>query len=535
MNRMSLEKIKTLAFSTPSDAIGLIDIPYAMLDEESGDYNSCVDEFTEITAYYSIYESGANFTQQLGSNDILPSDLRYKKAASQIKKEARFLFSQTPDIVVRPKMNLDEVDEKEMVPYQDLINTVLDKNNFQDKIIKASRDCFIGKRIAILINFNESNGVQVSFIDALHFIYEMDGTGGNELKKFVVFENLNGAINSSDRRIFVKKYEKENSKVYLTEMIKDGNNNLIETLTDRSLILFDYIPAYIVLNDGLTNDKCGVSDIAEVAQFEGVYNKIANSDIDAGQKSMNPVKYTVDMSKDSTENLPTGPGAYWDLQSDQVAENSHPSVGLIAPTMNHSEPINITLKRINTAINEQLDVPDVNTESLQGIVSSGKTLKAIYWPLIVRCNEKMKTWAPALKFMATVIIEGGKKYPNTIKKYEVDKLPDTPYFIDVDVNYPLPEDETEEKQNDLSEVSANCMSRRSYIMKWQGVSAKKADEEFQKILEEQSALDGDIGEPMEQYDEDEDIDDLGIEEDDEKEIESMFDEELGTILDEEGL
>ena len=137
---------------------------------------------------------------------------------------------------------------------------------------------------------------------------------------------------------------------------------------------------------------------------------------------------------------------------------------------------------------EQCAVPNVSPEALKGVVSSGKTLKAIYWDLIVRCEEKMLAWRPALEFMAKCIIEGARLYPAVIDKYIEDKLPDQPYTIRVDNQYPLPEDEAEEKQIDLAEVNAQTMSKKAYMKKWRNLTEDEADAEIRQIAMERQIL-----------------------------------------------
>ena len=137
---------------------------------------------------------------------------------------------------------------------------------------------------------------------------------------------------------------------------------------------------------------------------------------------------------------------------------------------------------------EQTAVPNVSPEALKGVVSSGKTLKAIYWDLIVRCDEKMLVWRPALQFMAQCIIEGVRLYPAVAKTYIDDPLPDATYEIRVDNQYSLPEDEAEEKQIDLSEVNAQTMSKKAYMKKWRNLTDEEADEELQQIARERELL-----------------------------------------------
>ena len=118
---------------------------------------------------------------------------------------------------------------------------------------------------------------------------------------------------------------------------------------------------------------------------------------------------------------------------------------------------------------------------MSGSITSGKALKAIYWPLIVRCKEKMKTWAPAIKHIVSSIIDGAIEYQNCAKQYTSMALFPIAYEVHVKQNTPLPEDEVEEKSIDLSEVQANVMSKKFYMKKWHGLTDDEVDEELKQI------------------------------------------------------
>ena len=215
---------------------------------------------------------------------------------------------------------------------------------------------------------------------------------------------------------------------------------------------------------------------------------MSNADLDAGRKSMNPTKYVVDMESNSTKNLSTAAGAFWDLGSDQNLDNPHPLVGLLEPTMNYSQALNTSLERIKTTGYEQIDMPNITLDSLQGAITSGKGLKAIYWPLIVRCKEKMKMWGPRLRQVVHIIIQGAMVYPNCIKQYTNDSVVAVDYEIKVTQNLPLPEDEIEEKNMDLSEVESKVMSRKSYMKKWRELTDDEVQEELEQIALEKQLL-----------------------------------------------
>lgn len=461
-------------------------IPYAVISSElQGTIKSEFQvELNHIKGYYDFYEKGSNFVPDSSDGSYVPSTLRYKKARSIIDKEARFLFSKTPDfkVVVDSK-------NKNNTELQDFLDLVLKKNNFSSELLKASKDCFIGKRVACFVNFNEEKGITVSFVNPLEFYYETSGSDTRNLTKIIAFYNTVKSRNAAERRVFKKKYELKNGVCYLTEVIYDGSGKVIEELCVDVNTGLTFIPAVVIINEGLVGDIRGESEMEYLDAYEAEYSRLANADIDAGRKTMNPIRYTIDANPDSTSNLTTKPGAFWDIESDPNNQNDNKAqIGMLESSMAYSEPLKTTLDRIDTMMHEQTDVPNVNSEQLQGVITSGKTLKALYWGLIVRCDEKMLVWRPALEFIATTIIEGAKVFPVVFKHYDISGLPDLEYEVNVENNYPLPEDEVEEKTMDLAEVSSQTMSRKAYMKKWRNLNDDEVNEELRQIALESQLL-----------------------------------------------
>ena len=465
-------------------------IPYFLLDEElSSSMRSKYErEFTQINKLYNIYNKGSVFVTEGSNSDYVPSKLRYKKAKMIINKEARFLFSNAPTFNVNP----DDVDGKnkdQNTILQDYLDKVLELNNFKGDLLKSLKDCFIGKRIAMVVNFNE-DGITLTFLKATEFIYETDGSRNDNITKFVTFFQLNDCDSLNEQRWLKKKYVKEDGVVYLEENVYDGTGELIETTFPKSEIRLSYIPVAVVLNDALTGDYLGNSELQELIDYEKYYSKLANADMDAERKSMNPIRYTTDASTESTKNLSTSPGSYWDLQSDEdKAETRTVKVGTLEAQMNYSSPLKTTLDRLENEMYAELDVPNITSEQLAGVITSGKTIQALYWGLTVRCDEKMLAWGYALQFIARTIIEGGILYPEYIGRYtEEKKLPDIEFDILVENNYPIPEDIKEEKELDISEVESNIMSRKAYLKKWRKLSDNEAMKEIEQIQLEKQML-----------------------------------------------
>lgn len=472
-------------------------IPYGLINEEvsEGYANDVLQELTQICGYYKVYKEGAAFATEGSNGDYIPSQLPYKMSASLINKEARFLFAEAPDVQISPKGDLGKTTNEtknQITIMSDLVKTILDTNKFEQQLIKAARDCFIGKRVACLVNFNEFDGVTVTFLPSTQFLYEYN-ISGSKLQKFVAFIITKDSINLDEKRIFKKKYEVEvgtNNKpvVYLEEAMYDGAGALIEVVTERQPILLDRIPAIVILNDGLTGDNDGESEVDLLKSYESWYSKLSNADIDSERKSMNQIKYTVDMDAASTEGLSAAPGAHWDLGSDQNLDNPHPMIGTINPDTSYSTALADSLDRIKSTGYDQVDMPDINLQTMSGAITSGKALKAIYWPLIIRCKEKMKTWGPQLESMVSIIIDGSLVYPNCIKQYTDDVLTQVGYEVDIEQNIPIQDDEVEEKNVNLAEVTAQVMSKKSYMKKWYQLTDEEVAEELEQIAIEKQIL-----------------------------------------------
>ena len=133
-------------------------------------------------------------------------------------------------------------------------------------------------------------------------------------------------------------------------------------------------------------------------------------------------------------------------------------------------------------MHEVLNIPLLNNQDLKGMITSGKTMKALYWRLITRCEEKWKAWKPALEWMIRAILE-------ISEVYEIEKIPSLENYSVIAKNqYPLQEDEDNEMALDLQKVNAQTMSRKSFIKKWGNLTDDVADEELKQIQLEKQML-----------------------------------------------
>ena len=131
-------------------------------------------DMREILALYNIYEEGAGFDLDSQSGDYIPADHHFKIVRSIIDKEARFLFSQPPVITLEDTVTQNRDSDGKVInrlePNQNLVNIVLEANHFKSKLVRAAKDCLVGRRIAIAVDFNEK-GIDISFMPSLEFYH----------------------------------------------------------------------------------------------------------------------------------------------------------------------------------------------------------------------------------------------------------------------------------------------------------------------------------------------------------------------------
>ena len=441
--------------------------------------NEVIKEMNEIIKLYDIYE-GPGQDWIVDEKDYTPTKKKTNYIKKLIKEEARFLFGKTPIFTVQVE---DDKYQEQVEEINEYINKLLKDNLFEDKLVKGARDCFIGKRIAIKLHADTiTKTIRVMFVPSLEFVYEPFEDRVDELKKIIFFHQMNQEQDKSKQVIWKQKYEMVDGKCILNEGFYNGNGDLLETLAVNVDLKLSGIPAYVILNDGLSGDLQGESDVEEILENGIEYNKLTSEDLDALKKGMNRIIYGTDVDPEASKHFKLKPGAYWDVSTDIASDGKQAQIGTIDTDFNYDTRMENTLNRIKADMHEVLNIPMINNSDLQGMMTSGKSMKALYWQLITRCEEKMMSWRPALEWMVRAILEMNEVYAiNTLPKLEN-------FDVVVENQYPLQENEDEEMTLDLQKVNAQTMSRKTFIKKWANVTDDIADEELKQIQLEKQML-----------------------------------------------
>lgn len=434
--------------------------------------NTVLQEMNEILTYYNAYDGNLSTSVDVENADYEPSVKKVNYIKKLIKEEARFLLGVTPDINI--------ISDNEEA--QEYLDKVLEDNLFSDKLVKAGRDAMIGKRIALKLNIvgqGDKQRIGITFAPSLEFVYEPSIEDESELDKIIFFYTAKEHEEKSEQRIWRQKYEMIDGKCYLTEGLYDGEGNPVDIKHDMDDTGLNFIPCYVLLNDGLSGDT-GESDVADLMNIQENINKMSSQDLDALLKGMNEITYGIDIDNNAIQHFKNKAGAFWDIVTEPTRRDSKAEIGLLSKNFSYDNRIENVLNRMKSEMHELLSIPEVDSSSLQGTMTSAKAMRALYWSLMNRCEEKWSQWGAMLKWMATAIMEISEVYG----LYSINTF----YSVEVENHYPIPDDTLEEMAQDLQQVNSEAMSRMSFFKKWRNNSDEEAIAELKQIAYEKKLL-----------------------------------------------
>lgn len=442
-------------------------------------------EMNEIINYYKYYEGeGLDWLKSTTDYVATEKDTNYIKKL--IDEEARFMFSKPPYFNINVEGN-EEV-EKKLNKY---LRRTLKKNLFNNDIIKATKDFLIGKRIALKLVANKvTNKIEIAFIPSLEFVHVPKIDNVKELEQIIFCYQLEENISRENQRFWKQKYYMNKGYCYVDEAIYDGTGKVIKIIKDNENTKLPFIPCYVIMNDALTGDTKGKSDVKPLIENQKAYNQLTSEDIDTIIKGMNRIIYMLNVDDDSIMEDDGKPkisykaGSVWNLEKDkQAGEGDKAEVNTIGSDFAYDQRIENALDRILTDMYDSLSIPKLNTDDLKSLTSA-KAIKAIYQQFTSCIEEKMTSWIPMLEWMVEAIIEMSRIY----KIGDLPNIDIEDVEIIVQNQYPLPSDEYEEMANDMQQVNTQVMSRKKYIEKWHNVPGDVADEELKQIQLEKQML-----------------------------------------------
>lgn len=468
-----------------------------------GIYGNHLERVEKLNTLYDIYEGKQKWD--------LPSGLDYKPTqiiTNLIKKlidtKARFMFGMEPFYDVKQTLP-DEPNEQGLTPKadeaqekEDMLHKILRDNKFHSKLIKAFKDSCIGGQVAIKLWGRVDKGLKLIFTPAQEFVAIYDEDDIDTLRKVIFIYGLNDATLSKDQRIKKQEwelveYENGSSRCILNEGVYDGQGELIEVIEDNRDTELDFIPVVVITNGGLTGETEGKSDVEQLWSNQDAYNRLTSDDIDALRFNLFPQYVATDADGQSLDSMKIAPGSLIDLQSDssQLAGGKQAKLETLETKFAYADKFKDTISRLQNNMHDLIEVPNVSLDQLKGLMTSGKSMRALYWGLIAACEEAATEWEPALEQMIDYLFRIIQQY----NLYGMASVAAYDTALEITRTYPIQEDTDTQKKIDMEEVVTEVRSRKSYMNKWG--EYESLENEMEQIQREMSIFSTDTDLTME--------------------------------------
>ena len=428
---------------------------------------------------YGIYD-GAGQVWETKNQDYTPTKRIINHIAHLIKEENRHMFARAPEITINP-VGDDEKNKERCKALENWLRRVLEDSGWQAMLPKAGRDACIGKRVTLKLTGGPKQPIRVGFRPALESFSDSDPEDSTRIERIVfLYSTTPGVEEPAAQRYFFQKYYMENGRCKMDEIIYNGFGSPVEERRKGADTGLDCLPAYTIINDGLTGDPIGESDVADLWDCADAYNHLTSDDQDALKFNMFPQRVFEDASEDSLAQIKIAPGAMIDLQTDPAAIDRQAKYGMLEAGFNYDARLENHLKRIKSDMYALMCVPEGTPEDYKAMGISGKAMRALYWKLTSRCEEKWASWDTALKWMVHTLEKMAVAYGQGAEFAGAD------YTVTIEHLYPIMDDEEEERELDLREVAQKARSIKSYVEKWQPNT--DADGELKQIAQERAML-----------------------------------------------
>lgn len=438
-----------------------------------------IREQSELIRLYELYDGPGQMWETRSGMDYVPTKRVTNNIKYLIKEVARFMFSRTPEITIQPIGEKEENAER-CAKLEEFIRKTLQESRFSGSLPKAGRDCFIGKRVALKVTGGPRQPLRVSFRPALETWALYDQEDAGKLLTLLYLSQTREGEREEEQRFWYQLYQEDGGQVTVSEIVVNGRGQTIEERLKDQVLPIPYIPSVMLINDGLTGDTSGESEVAQLQELANGYNRVTSDDSDALRFNMYPQTAFFDASPESLKAIKVAPKAILDIQTDATKMDGQAKAQTLESGFSYDARIENHLNRLDRDMRKMMGVPPKSLDEYKASGISGKALKALYWPLITKCEEKWAEWDTALTFMVRCL------YDLAVAYGQADGFMGAEFTVGIEHLYPLTDDEEEERALDLREVAQGARSIQSYIDKWRPNA--NADDEIQQIIKEKRML-----------------------------------------------
>ena len=503
-------------------------------------------ELEEVQLYYEYFDGfditdlnsdyGQTWKIDEDKLDYIPTREIRNHLRQLVKKQSRFMMSQEPELIFNPVI---EGREKQAEQKRILFDSILRQSKFWSKAANALTDATVGKRVLMAVIGNEGEPVDVRFypmpqfsytVDpkdtsrllAVDIVYQDERTRGMdkeaqlwhhyryEMKAGAKESGITSALEDVEEECWLTYAltDGESNQIYITEdgetTIKESSAKLVEiednignkiqvplAVLESAPTGLSQIPARVILNEPLTNDVYGNSDVKDLITIADNMNRTISDLRDALRFRMFEQPVIIDGSTKSLQGMKIAPNAVVDLKTDTSASigagggSRQASVTSISSNFNFLPSVQYYLDEAKRSMYELMDQP--LPEKVQS-APSGIAMQFLFYDLMSRCDSKWVEWDSAIEWLVSMMEEILEKV-----SVSIEPLPENLKSawqeittLTINHNYPLPADEQAKRQTAMQEVQTSVRSHQSYIEEFS--RNENAEEEWSRILEEAAQL-----------------------------------------------
>ena len=502
-------------------------------------------ELEEVQKYYEFFDGfditdmnsdyGQTWKIDEDKLDYVPTREIRNHVRQLIKKQSRFMMSQEPELIFNP---VAEGREKQAEQKRILFDSILRQSKFWTKATNALTDATVGKRVLMTVLGNEGESIDVRFYPMPQFSYIVDPKDSSKLLSVdIVYQDERTRGMDKEAQLWhhyryemkagasesgiSSALEDNEEECWLTYVLTDGESNQIyitedgeTTIKETSAKLVDIednlgntiqvplavkesaptglsqIPARVILNEPLTNDVYGNSDVKDLITIADNTNRTISDLRDALRFRMFEQPVIIDGSTKSLQGMKIAPNAVVDLKTDTSASigaggGRQAAVTYISSSFNFLPSVQYYLDEAKRSMYELMDQP--LPEKVQS-APSGVAMQFLFYDLMSRCDGKWVEWDSAIEWLVAMVEEILEKV-----RVNIEPLPDNLKSaaqeittLTINHSYPLPSDEQAKRQIAMQEVQTNVRSHQSYIEEFS--RNENAEDEWNRILEEAAQL-----------------------------------------------
>ena len=503
-------------------------------------------ELEEVQLYYEYFDGfditdlnsdyGQTWKIDEDKLDYIPTREIRNHLRQLVKKQSRFMMSQEPELIFNPVI---EGREKQAEQKRILFDSILRQSKFWSKAANALTDATVGKRVLMAVIGNEGEPVDVRFypmpqfsytVDpkdtsrllAVDIVYQDERTRGMdkeaqlwhhyryEMKAGAKESGITSALEDVEEECWLTYAltDGESNQIYITEdgetTIKESSAKLVEiednignkiqvplAVLESAPTGLSQIPARVILNEPLTNDVYGNSDVKDLITIADNMNRTISDLRDALRFRMFEQPVIIDGSTKSLQGMKIAPNAVIDLKTDTSTSigagggSKQASVTSISSNFNFLPAVQYYLDEAKRSMYELMDQP--LPEKVQS-APSGIAMQFLFYDLMSRCDSKWVEWDSAIEWLVSMIEEILEKVSVAIEPLPEDLKSSWQEIttLTINHNYPLPADEQAKRQTAMQEVQTSVRSHQSYIEEFS--RNENAEDEWSRILEEAAQL-----------------------------------------------